>query len=71
MKIRIISAGVSLNGRAFANLTEGSEHEVVEPPKAYKDKYPNGEGSVWVMGVGEPVRIFTKGPGKEAIIIKY
>ena len=41
------------NGKAFSNLTPHSVHEVVEPPKGYKNDY-NG---VWVMGVGEPVRL--------------
>ena len=40
-------------GKAFANLTPGSEHAVVNPPKGQK----NGERGLWVMGVGEPVLV--------------
>ena len=36
-------------GRAFANLTPGSEHKVIPPPEGF-----NG---TWVMGVGEPVKV--------------
>jgi predicted RNA-binding Zn-ribbon protein involved in translation (DUF1610 family) len=39
-------------GRVFANLTPGSLHKVIDPPKG-KD---NSRG-VWVMGVGEPVKV--------------
>ena len=38
----------------FKNLTRGSEHDVVECPKEYKNKYAN---DVWVMGMTEPVRL--------------
>ncbi len=41
------------NGKAFSNLTPHSIHEVVEPPKGYK----NDLSGVWVMGVGEPVKL--------------
>jgi len=44
-------------GHIAENLTPGSEHSVIEPPEEYKEKYPNGEGSYWVMGIGEPVRL--------------
>lgn len=40
--------------KTFANLTSGSEHEVVECPANYKHKYLE---DVWVMGVGEAVRL--------------
>jgi len=40
-------------GSQFANLTPGSEHDVVDPPKGEKDK-PNG---VWVIGIGERVKV--------------
>lgn len=39
-------------GRQFENLTPGSIHEVIEPPAGYD----NSRG-VWVMGVGEPVKV--------------
>lgn len=39
-------------GKVFVNLTPGSIHEVVSPPKGRNNK--NG---VWVMGVGEPVKV--------------
>ena len=39
---------------SFANLTEGSEHDVVECPANYKTKYGS---DVWVMGIGEAVRL--------------
>jgi len=38
----------------FENLTRGTEHDVVECPKEYKNKYAN---DIWVMGVKEPVRL--------------
>lgn len=44
------------NGKVFENLTPGSEHEIVTPPKGYK----NYEGGVWVMGVGEPVKVLNE-----------
>lgn len=37
----------------FKNLVPDSIHEIVAPPKEYEDK----KSWVWVMGVGEPVRI--------------
>ena len=43
------------NGGAFENLTPGSVHVVIEPPIGYK----NDHTGVWVMGVGEPVRLLT------------
>jgi len=42
------------SGRAFGNLIPGSEHDVLEcPPEPYK----NDNSGVWVMGVGEPVKV--------------
>ncbi len=35
--------------RAFSNLTPGSVHDVVEPPRGYK----NDASGVWVEGVGD------------------
>lgn len=52
-KIRIIKC-VAI-GECFSNLIPGSEHEVVEPPLPYK----NDERGLWVMGVGEPVKVLT------------
>lgn len=41
-------------GEMFKNLTPGSIHEVIEAPKEYKNSKIKG---VWVMGVGEPVKV--------------
>lgn len=41
------------SGAQFKNLTPGSIHKIVTPP----DKYINGDGGVWVQGIGEPVKI--------------
>lgn len=41
------------NGKIFSNLTPGSVHEVVTPPLNYK----NDHTGVWVMGLGEPVKV--------------
>jgi len=43
------------NGKIFANLTPNSEHEVINPPKPYE----NDHNGVWVMGVGEPVKVLS------------
>lgn len=51
--IRIIRCGAS--GKAFGNLTPGSIHDICIPPGAYK----NDHTGVWVMGVGEPVKLLT------------
>lgn len=67
MKIKIIQ--IAAFGREFVNITPDSIHEVIEPPTKYKSKYPNSDGSVWVMGATEPVRIFINGKIKEAIIL--
>lgn len=37
----------------FKNLTPGSEHDVIKPP----DPYVDDNKGVWVMGVGEPVKV--------------
>jgi hypothetical protein len=50
-KIRIISCNAV--GKQFSNLTPESEHVVIPAPKPYKDD----NGGVWVMGVGEPVKV--------------
>ena len=49
-RIKITECGAV--GKVFANLTPGSEHDVIAPPEAYK----NDKGT-WVMGVGEPVKV--------------
>ena len=41
-------------GKCFSNLTTNSEHDVIAPPEEYA--YAKGVG-VWVMGVGEPVKL--------------
>lgn len=40
-------------GRQFANLVADSEHDIIETPKGQKID----NRGVWVMGVGEPVKI--------------
>jgi len=44
-------------GKAFSNLLPDSIHLIIPPPIEYKDKYKNDYSGVWVMGVGEPVRV--------------
>lgn len=39
------------------NLVKNSEHIIVNPPDEYKEKYPNCETSVWIMGTTKPVRL--------------
>ena len=41
-------------GKQFENLTPNSVHEVIEAPERYKKSKVEG---VWVMGVGEPVKV--------------
>ena len=42
------------HGKQFANVViPGSEHDVVSPP----DMYVNDRTGVWVMGIGEKVKI--------------
>jgi hypothetical protein len=52
-KIKITHCGA--HGRSFENLLTGSIHEVVTPPQGYI----NDHTGVWVMGVGEPVKVLT------------
>ncbi len=49
-QIRIIQCDAV--GSQFANLTPGSLHSIINPPQGYDNK-----GGVWVMGVGEPVKV--------------
>ncbi len=42
-------------GSQFRNLTPNSEHDVIEPPKGYK----NDHTGVWVMGNVEPVKLLS------------
>jgi hypothetical protein len=51
--IKIIKCGAF--GKQFRNIVRGTIHEVIEPPKGYRN---DGTG-VWVMGVSEPVKILT------------
>lgn len=51
IKIRYCNA----NGNQFKNLLPESIHNVVEPPQGYK----NDHTGVWVMGVGEPVKVLS------------
>lgn len=59
-KVRVIHCNA--NGRQFENLTPNSEHYIVDTPQQYVSKKLNG---VWVMGVGEPVRLI---PGEYTLI---
>lgn len=52
-KIKVIRCLAS--GAPFKNLLPNSEHEVVTPPTGYK----NDHTGVWVMGVGEPVKLLS------------
>ena len=49
-KIKIIR--VYAYGDQFTNITPGSVHEIIPPPKGYNNK--NGE---WIMGKTEPVLV--------------
>lgn len=40
-------------GKHFTNITPGSVHKVIDPPKGQ-----NNSSGVWVMGTSEPVKIF-------------
>lgn len=42
-------------GPQFKNLLPDSEHDVVTPPAGYK----NDHTGVWVMGIGEPVKVLS------------
>lgn len=42
-------------GKIFGNATDGSIHEVIEPPGLYK----NDHTGVWIMGVKEKICILT------------
>ena len=53
-KIRITNFTGHSTG--FANLTNGSEHDVVACPDDQKKKFGN---DIWVMGVEEPVRLLS------------
>jgi hypothetical protein len=50
---KIIITHCSASGPAFTNITDRSEHTVIETPKEHK---PNSRG-VWVMGTGEPIMV--------------
>lgn len=43
------------SGKVFSNLIPDSIHSVVTPPSPYK----NDHTGVWVMGVGEPVKLLS------------
>lgn len=40
-------------GKQFENLTDGSIHDIIDPPEGY-----TRERGEWVMGVSEPVLVF-------------
>lgn len=48
---------VLINNKAADNLIPNSKHKIVEPDPEYKTKFPNSNVSVWVMGIGEPIRL--------------
>lgn len=50
---------VNANNPAFAGLTIGNLHRVIDPPESDAINYPNSRMSVWIMGQGEPVRILS------------
>ena len=50
-KIKITECTAS--GKVFSNFTPESVHTVVEPPEGYF----NGDRGVFVMGIGEPVKL--------------
>jgi len=50
-KIRITYC--TAQGKQFENLTPDSIHQIVTPPENYK----NDHTGVWVMGIGEPVKV--------------
>lgn len=52
-KVKVIRC--TANGKAFSNLLPNTIHEIVTPPNGYK----NDHTGVWVMGVGEPVKLLT------------
>ena len=39
------------------NLTPGSIHKIVEPPKNLTSADPNWDSGVWVMGVSRPFKL--------------
>ena len=49
---RVVITQCNAVGPQFANLTPGSEHDIISPPAGYDNK--RGE---WVMGIGEPVML--------------
>ena len=53
LKIKVTRC--TANGKAFSNLLPNSEHAVVTPPLGYR----NDHTGVWVMGLGEPVKLLT------------
>ena len=52
-KKRIKITFCTANGKVFKNLKPDSIHETVSPPPPYKED----KSGVWVMGVGEPVKV--------------
>ena len=54
-EIKIIR--VSMASSQIKDLTPNSVHKIVLPPEEYKQKYPNSQFTVWVMGQTEPVRL--------------
>lgn len=55
VKKRVKVSLCTASGKAFGNITPDSEHDVVTPPVGYK----NDHTGVWVMGVGEPVKLLS------------
>lgn len=53
---KLVINGFTGFSREFVNLTEGSEHEILETPEEYLHKTNLMDG-YWVMGVTEPVLV--------------
>lgn len=52
----IIITRCTAQGASFANLTPGSKHQVATPAPGYQ----NDMSGVWIMGVGEPVKVLNE-----------
>lgn len=50
---RIKITKCTAQGKQFKNLLPNSIHYIIEPPK----EYINDSKGIWVMGVGEPVKV--------------
>ena len=55
-KIKITFCSAQGPNNQFANLIPESVHNIITPPKGYL----NDRAGVWVMGIGEPVRVLAR-----------